>query len=95
MKQLITLFLILAAPIALAQDAPEAVHPGIGTKLRTEAVDVVFVGRKQHFENKDTATLDVLIHSPKSVNIHPSGNKFYVHTARWRATRGCRIPRTG
>ena len=80
MKQLITLFLILAAPIALAQDAPEAVHPDVGTKLRTEAVDVVFVGRKQHFENKDTATLDVLIHSPKSVNIHPSGNKFYVNS---------------
>ena len=63
-----------------ALHAQEVVHPTVGTSMHSEHIDVTFIGRKQHFNGRDTRTLDKFIHSPKSVNIHPSGNKFYVNS---------------
>lgn len=68
---------VLALGAAYAQ---EVVHPAVGTKMTADSIEVTFIGRKQHFNGRDTRTLDKYIHSPKSVNIHPSGNKFYVNS---------------
>ena len=72
---------IFAFVLALgAVSAQEVVHPAVGTKMTSEHIDVTFIGRKQQFNGRDTRTLDKFIRSPKSVNIHPSGNKFYVNS---------------
>jgi DNA-binding beta-propeller fold protein YncE len=52
----------------------------VGAGLSTERIRVTFMGRKQHFSAEDKATYDVDIQSPKSVNIHPSGEKYYVNS---------------
>ncbi|MBQ9659762.1 MAG: hypothetical protein IJV37_00660 [Bacteroidales bacterium] len=77
----LTLFLLLCVPAVLsAQSGPAVVHPDPGTQWIGEGIKVTFLTRKQHFNWKDTLTLDKDIHSPKSVNIHPSGRKYYVNS---------------
>ena len=65
---------------ALNVFAQEVVHPQVGAGFSSEGIEVHFIGRKQHFDARDSRTLDRLIKSPKSVNIHPSGSKFYVNS---------------
>ena len=77
--------LILASFFALSPadssaGAPPLVHPEVGKSFRTDSIGVRFIGRKQHYNWSDTATDDPDIQSPKSVNIHPSGEKFYVNS---------------
>ena len=77
--------LILASFFALSPadssaGAPPLVHPQVGKSFRTDSIGVRFIGRKQHYNWSDTATDDPDIQSPKSVNIHPSGEKFYVNS---------------
>ena len=78
--------LVLAAALAFvwagspAGDPPPLVHPEVGKSFRTDSIGVRFIGRKQHYNWTDTATDDADIQSPKSVNIHPSGEKFYVNS---------------
>lgn len=59
---------------------PRVVHPTVGVGLSTERIQVTFIDRKQHFSAEDKATYDTDIQSPKSVNIHPSGEKYYVNS---------------
>lgn len=80
-------FLCLSGP-AFAQssqtDAPKrqpaVTHPKVGRELSTDRMQVTFVGRKQQFSASDKASFDQDIQSPKSVNIHPSGKKYYVNS---------------
>ena len=73
-------FFALAPAASPAGDPPPLVHPEVGKTFRTDSIGVRFVGRKQHYNWSDTATDDPDIQSPKSVNIHPSGEKFYVNS---------------
>ena len=59
---------------------PPIVHPSLGTKMESEGISVKLVGRRQNYApgHKETAEKD--INSPKSVNIHPSGKKYYVNS---------------
>lgn len=59
---------------------PPLVHPETGTCLQADSIGVRFVARKQHFDPSLTDTDDPDIQSPKSVNIHPSGEKYYVNS---------------
>ena len=85
---LILAFMLGLSPLASAESprtdslkrGPRVVHPTVGAGLSTERIWVTFVGRKQHFSAEDKATYDVDIQSPKSVNIHPSGEKYYVNS---------------
>ncbi len=61
-------------------------HPGDSTSSADGAVTITSVTKKQHFDWHDTATLDTDINSPKSVNIHPDGRKFYVNSLEGGAT---------
>ena len=75
-------FFFAAGSLALAQEAshPPVVHPDFGTSWVGEGIKVTFLTRKQQFSLAETKTLDRDIHSPKSVNIHPSGKKYYVNS---------------
>lgn len=60
--------------------AQSIVHPKKGASFSSDKIKVTFIDRKQQFNYRDTATLDPDINSPKSVNIHPNGSKYYVNS---------------
>ncbi|MBP5636850.1 MAG: beta-propeller fold lactonase family protein [Bacteroidales bacterium] len=82
MRQLFTAIKVFALCICTAQSVcgQSVVHPTVGAGFSTDSIEVRFIGRKQHFNSREERTLDRLIKSPKSVNIHPSGSKFYVNS---------------
>ncbi len=78
-KTLLFLFLFLTAAAAAQQ--PPVVHPKPGeTRLDAPSITVTFLTRKQNYPGGPAATQDVDVLSPKSVNIHPAGYKYYVNS---------------
>ena len=81
MKSLYLSFFILlfAIPFPLRSQIE---HPALGTKASSAdgRFTITLVSRKQNFSHLETATLDKDIRSPKSVNIHPDGTKYYVNS---------------
>lgn len=76
-------FLTALAFAAVAQlNAQSAVHPAVGTTVRStkDLVVISLEAKKQNYSASDTQTRDVDILSPKSVNIHPNGKKYYVNS---------------
>jgi len=69
-----------ARPDEEKKATPPVVHPSPGTQWIGEGIKVTFQTRKQHYSFAETETLDKDIRSPKSVNIHPSGRKYYVNS---------------
>ena len=68
-------------PEAEGKTRPGVVHPSAGAELLVEdRIHVKFLARKHQFVGGDAASRDTDIHSPKSVNIHPSGRKYYVNS---------------
>jgi YVTN family beta-propeller protein len=67
---------------AAKDDLPPLVHPLIGETVSSSdgAVTVTLYGKKQNFYGGDPRTRDTDINSPKSVNIHPNGQKYYVNS---------------
>ncbi len=57
-------------------------HTRLGDRFRSAdgALSVTVAGKKQYYNPFDTVTRDRDILSPKSINIHPSGRKFYVNS---------------
>ena len=57
-------------------------HPALGTKVSTadSTFTITLLSRKQNYSYLESATLDKDIRSPKSVNIHPNGTKYYVNS---------------
>lgn len=85
----ILIFLILslcvsatAAPPAGTKPAPKVVHPKLGMVYRSNdgALEIKFAGQKQNFSRAMSRSFDTDIQSPKSINIHPSGKKYYVNS---------------
>lgn len=75
------LFALYMLLIPLQSGVPQEVHPKLNeTKLETDSLTVVLVNRKQGYSVTETATLDDDVLSPKSVNIHPDGSKYYVNS---------------
>lgn len=60
----------------------KAVHPAIGTSAISadSTFTITLVNKKQYYNRNDTLTADPDIRSPKSVNIHPKGLKYYVNS---------------
>ncbi len=75
-------FLVLSGP------AQNVVHPAIGTVTWSSdsSVSLRLIHKIQHFDWQHPETLDKDINSPKSVNFHPSGKKFYVNSLEGCAT---------
>ena len=65
-----------------ALQAQSVVHPKLGSQTIApdSAVTLQLAHRLQHYNWKEANTLDEDIYSPKSVNIHPDGTKFYVNS---------------
>ncbi|MEE1092483.1 MAG: hypothetical protein UHZ01_05315, partial [Prevotella sp.] len=83
MKRTVAILLFLLAVTSYAQQpAPQVVHPSVGTKWKSSdnKISIELIDKKQYFDWSDKATLDKDIYSPKSVNIHPDGSKFYVNS---------------
>ncbi|MBQ1624330.1 MAG: beta-propeller fold lactonase family protein [Bacteroidales bacterium] len=75
------LFLLLFLTAAAAAQQPPVVHPKPGeTRLDAPSITVTFLTRKQNYPGGPAATQDVDVLSPKSVNIHPAGYKYYVNS---------------
>ena len=57
-------------------------HPALGTKVSSTdgSFTITLLSKKQNYSYAESATLDKDIRSPKSVNIHPNGKKFYVNS---------------
>lgn len=78
--ELIVLVMALTAIAAAAQ--PETHRSRVGETATSDdgAITVTCVGKKQNYNYGDRATLDDAINSPKSVNFHPDGSRFYVNS---------------
>lgn len=85
-RLLLSLFTaLLIVPVA-AQ--PPVHHSRIGDKVTTSDgnVTITCVGKKQNFNYSDTETRDQDVYSPKSVNFHPDGTRYYVNSLEGCAT---------
>lgn len=93
MKAKILISGIIAAamlPLPLAAEQKEVaklplVHPHIGDSLSAGRVKVKLFSKRQRYGG-DAETRDMDIVSPKSVNVHPSGKKFYVNSLEGAST---------
>ena len=74
---LFILILFFAMPVGAQTE-----HPALGTKVSSadNTFTITLLSRKQNYSYAESATLDKDIRSPKSVNIHPNGKKFYVNS---------------
>ena len=70
-----------AAGTATAQ-TPAIVHPALGqTTYSTDStLRITLLTRYQKYNDREVATVDADINSPKSANIHPNGKKFYINS---------------
>ena len=57
-------------------------HPALGTTVTSTdgKFTITLLSRKQNYSFAESATLDKDIRSPKSVNVHPDGSKYYVNS---------------
>lgn len=80
-----TLFL-LGWLLAVASWAQPLVHPKLGEQMVSSDSNVIvrLIDKKQHFAAGETYDED--INSPKSVNIHPNGKKYYVNSLEGAST---------
>lgn len=67
-------------PAAKSNPAPK--HPDLGQTIKSTdgLFTMTLIAKKQNYSRKETKTLDKDIFSPKSVNIHPNGQKYYVNS---------------
>lgn len=75
-----TAFAIAATAVSLA-GVPPVSHPKIGTTAQSDdgAITITLVAKKQNYGGS-ADTRDADINSPKSINIHPDGSKYYVNS---------------
>lgn len=74
---------LVAAFAGITMMAEPAIrHSHIGDKVTSSdgSITITCIGKKQNFNYSDTATRDEDILSPKSVNFHPDGTRYYVNS---------------
>lgn len=81
-KPFLLLPALLAYFLTATAQTPSVVHSRIGQTDQSAdgSVKLTLLHKFQSFSSADKSTYDPDIHSPKSVNIHPSGQKFYVNS---------------
>ena len=81
-KMLPIVFLLLLTVQSAATQEPAVVHSRIGQTAQSSdnAIKLTLLHKFQSFSAAEHDTYDTDIHSPKSVNIHPNGKKFYVNS---------------
>lgn len=80
-------FLSLVVFISSTQ-AQNIIHPKIGNSVMSvgEKIRLTLVGKIQNYGDTHPETFDSDIHSPKSINIHPNGEKYYVNSLEGATT---------
>ena len=81
-------FCFLFASTVFAQAQLKIVHPAIGTQAYSadSTFCIELIAKKQYFDPADSLTADQDINSPKSVNMHPNGTKYYVNSLEGATT---------
>lgn len=78
------LFAVFFFPVLAEASAviDTTLHPAVGTKVQSsdKTVTITLIGKKQNYSALESSTRDVDVRSPKSVNIHPDGTKYYVNS---------------
>jgi len=78
--------LIPTSVAAVAQSAPTAIHPPVGTTSKGQAIGLTIVNKHINYNGATADYRDPYINSPKSANIHPDGTKYYVNSLEGCAT---------
>lgn len=90
MRTILTMAVALLALTASGQrKAPPPVqHSHTGQTMTAEGgvLTITNIGKKQNYDWRDRNTRDEDIFSPKSVNFHPDGSKYYVNSLEGCAT---------
>lgn len=86
-RKILTIVLTATAMSALCAEPPAEVHPNIGVTVSDVAsgASMTLLTRHQQRLWSERSTLDRDVFSPKSVNFHPDGTKYYVNMLE-----GCR-----
>lgn len=81
MKKLFCILTFLLFLVFSSTAQPPVAHPSIGEEITTEdgKVKMRLIGKRQNYGG-GADTRDAFINSPKSVNIHPDGKKYYVNS---------------
>lgn len=82
MKKLVFFLVILFGALLGVADAQNVVYASLGDSEKSDdgLFTITLVSKKQYYDPSDTLTLDRDIRSPKSVNVHPDGSKYYVNS---------------
>lgn len=82
MKKLLFFLVILFVALLGVADAQNVVYASLGDSEKSDdgLFTITLVSKKQYYDPSDTLTLDRDIRSPKSVNVHPDGSKYYVNS---------------
>lgn len=66
---------------AHAQESLQVIHPKIGTHASSQdgAITLTLIDKRQNYGG-EKQTREGAIYSPKSINIHPDGSKYYVNS---------------
>ena len=85
---MLSLLLLAALTMSAQKTPPQVRHSHVGETVTAQGgvLTITCVGKKQNFDYRDAATLDADINSPKSVNFHPDGSKYYVNSLEGCAT---------
>lgn len=75
-----TLLLILLLLAGYQSDAQSVVRTEIGKSYEFDGVRLTTYAHKQNYNRKETSSLDKDIRSPKSVSVHPDGQRYYVNS---------------
>jgi DNA-binding beta-propeller fold protein YncE len=82
-----TTLLLLFAMVNLCATAQDILHPALGSSVKsTGGLTLTLVDRRQNYNYGEKHTLCKDICSPKSINIHPTGEKFYVNSLEGAST---------
>ena len=85
LKRLLSL---LVFSFLLSVSYAQVVRPKIGKTAQSAdgRISIELIGKKQFYAPGEKSTADSDINSPKSVNIHPNGKKFYVNSLEGATT---------
>ncbi len=80
-------FLLIFAVANLFASAQDIKHPALGSSVKSPGgLTLTLVTRRQNYNYGEKQTLCKDICSPKSINIHPTGKKFYVNSLEGATT---------
>jgi DNA-binding beta-propeller fold protein YncE len=78
---------LIFAMAGLLMSAQDISHPTLGTSVTSPGgLKLTLVDRRQNYNYSEPSTLCKSIISPKSINIHPSGAKYYVNSLEGAST---------